>query len=505
MTTTMRCATLLVCVFAATALLAPAVLAAPDDAPDPCAKPACAPPPCECYGECACREPKEPTCPPPYDNLRFREDWKPCLCVPCCDRGDWSDVIKAVPFSRNRRLRVDFGGQVRLRFERFENQAFGAPGADADDDWTLLRLRAHANVHFGDHFRVFAEGIFADQWTRELGERPIDVNQGDLLNLFAEVKGPIGGAAKAGLWAGRHELQLGKQRLVGPLDWANTRRTFQGAGGWLTRGFRRLDAFIVRPVVIEPDTFDDDWNEDVAFWGVAYKDSTRTCVTWEAYLLGLHRDAATYAGVTDDEDRYTLAALAYGEIPGTRLDYDVAAGYQFGSFGDGDISAAFASVELGYKPCAPCWEPRLAAALDWASGDDDPLDGDVGTFNQLFPTGHKFYGANDLLGRQNLIAAKAELSVKPMQKLTAQVQAHAFWRADENDAAYNVAGGVLRAPGGSDETWLGWSLDLLLKYKLDRHWLFVGGLSHFFTGDFFEETGADEDVTFAFLSAQLTF
>ncbi|MDJ0973768.1 MAG: alginate export family protein [Planctomycetota bacterium] len=488
------------CVALLFALNAPA-WAAPEEACGACPEP----PPCDCYDCCTCREAKDPPCPAPYDNRRFQENWRPCLCIPPCDRGDWTDAWKAVALTQNKTIWANFGGQARLRFESFENQGFGAAGDDADDSWTLLRLRAHADVHFGQHARIYAEGIFADQWTRELGERPIDVNQGDLLNLFGEVMGPVGGLSTAGVWGGRHELQFGKQRLVGPLDWANTRRTFQGGGGWYKRGFHTVEGFVVRPVVIEPDSFDDDWNDDITFWGLTYKNAVQTCITWEAYLFGLHRDAGTYAGVTDDEDRYTLAALAYGEIPGTRLDYDTAAGYQFGSFGDGDISAGFVALELGWKPCAPCWEPRFALAFDWSSGDDDPLDADVGTFNQLFPTGHKWYGANDLLGRQNLIALKAEASAKPTSKLTAKAQAHAFWRADDNDAAYNVAGGVLRAPGGSDETYLGWSIDLLLKYKIDRHWLLVAGYSHFFTGDFFEETGADDDVDFFFLSAQVTF
>ncbi len=505
-TQSLRIVPLLAIALATLTLAAPSALAGPGDPCDPCAKPAPEPPPpCECYGCCECKEPKDPKCPPKYHNQRFKENWRPCLCIPCCDRGDWSDAWKAVGLTRNKTIWANFGGQARLRFEGFQNQKFGAPGSDADDSWALLRLRAHADVHFGENFRVFAEGIFAKQWTRELGERGIDVNEGDILNLFAEVKGSIGGGSKAGLWAGRHDLQLGKQRLIGPLDWANTRRTFQGGGGWWKSGFHTVEAFVVHPVMIEPDAFDDEWNEDVTLWGLTYKNDTMTCVTWEVFLLGLNRDSATYQGVADEEDRYTLAALVYGKIPNTRFDYDCAAGYQFGEHGDGDISAYFAALELGWAPCTPCWQPRFAIGFDYASGDDDPADADVGTFNQLFPTGHKFYGANDLLGRQNLMAVKLEASAKPAKNLLAKAQVHSFWRADENDAAYNVGGGVLRAPGMSDEKSLGWSIDFLMKYTIDRHWQLFGGYSHFFTGDFFEETGADDDVSFWWLSAQFTF
>ena len=57
--------------------------------------PACPPPDCDLY-ECECWSAPELKCPTKYHNLRFKENWKACLCVPVCDRGDWSDALKAI-------------------------------------------------------------------------------------------------------------------------------------------------------------------------------------------------------------------------------------------------------------------------------------------------------------------------------------------------------------------------------------------------------------------------
>ena len=50
--------------------------------------------------------------------------------------------------------------------------------------------------------------------------------------------------------------------------------------------------------------------------------------------------------------------------------------------------------------------------VDIASGDDDPTDGDLETFNQLFPLGHAYFGYIDVIGRQNIIDVSPTVSTK---------------------------------------------------------------------------------------------
>ena len=63
---------------------------------------------------------------------------------------------------------------------------------------------------------------------QDLPPLPIDVDRGDALNLFVDAR--LFEVKDRPLWlrVGRQELLYGSQRLVSTLDWANTRRTFQG-------------------------------------------------------------------------------------------------------------------------------------------------------------------------------------------------------------------------------------------------------------------------------------
>src|SRR5262249_14816356 len=54
---------------------------------------------------------------------------------------------------------------------------------------------------------------------------------------------------------GRQELLYGSERLISPLDWANTRRTFQGVKGFWHSEKLDVDAFWVQPVVDNTDLY----------------------------------------------------------------------------------------------------------------------------------------------------------------------------------------------------------------------------------------------------------
>ncbi len=459
--------------------------------------PACPPPDCGLY-ECSCWSPPQLKCPAKYNNLRFKENWKACLCVPVCERGDWTDAIKAINLGTSW-FRVDFGGQVRFRYESWSNQRFVN---GSNDQYLLGRFRAHADMHFFDHFRVFVEGIYADAWKRDLGPRPIFVNQGDLLNGFLELYGDIG-AYTLGAAIGRRELQFGKQRLISPLDWANTRRTFEGGYAYAQRGPHRIDGFWTNPVVMEPYEFDEPLErDDIDFWGLYYTNSQVTCRTWDLYFLGLDRREGAYYSGAGDEQRYTVGGRLAWNVEGTRFDLDIEGGYQFGDFGDETISAGFATFYCGWKPAGCAWKPHVLVGVDWASGDRE--GGSQGTFNQLYPLGHAFLGFADILGRQNILSPHLTVKVTPMDKLELRADYMGFWRDSAEDGIYNVGGGLLRAPTVSDK-YIGQELDLSFKWAIDRHWRLAGGWAHFFTGAFLEKTGPDAPIDFVWLEVQYTF
>jgi hypothetical protein len=224
----------------------------------------------------------------------------------------------------------------------------------------------------------------------------------------------------------------------------------------------------------------------------------------DAYALFLDKDVAKFGNSTNDENRVTLGLRCWGKPKETSFDYDVEAAYQTGEFGDQDIGAWMVASEAGYAPSFCPLHSRWYVGYDYASGDEDPTDGDLGTFNQLFPLGHAFFGFIDLIGRQNVQSYNVGVSAKPVPCVTVRIDGQIFERAENTDAVYNAGGGVSRA-GASDECSIGREIDLLVKWDANKRTSVLVGFSRFFAGDFAEDTGAHEDVDFAYGSVELSF
>src|SRR5690606_18031427 len=123
--------------------------------------------------------------PPQYTPLRWNEDWSYLRDTP---RTDFFDPIKFIPLNDEESIYLSLGGSARYRWERFENAGFGA-GPQDDDGFHLLRLMAHADLHVGERFRVFVQGISANADGRDGGERPgIDENDLDIHQAFADIR-----------------------------------------------------------------------------------------------------------------------------------------------------------------------------------------------------------------------------------------------------------------------------------------------------------------------------
>ena len=177
---------------------------------------------------------------------------------------------------------------------------------------------------------------------------------------------------------------------------------------------------------------------------------------------------------------------------------------QFGEVGAGDVSAYFFAGQLGFKPKDVMWSPRFFIGFDYASGDES-AGGDVETFNQLFPLGHAYLGFIDIIGRQNVVDASLGVRFKPHEKVTLGIDGHFLYRAEDSDALYNAGGGVVRGAGGSTSNEIGAELDLTASWVINRHVTFSAGYSMFFAGDFIEDTGASEDISFFYTQLQVTF
>ena len=130
---------------------------------------------------------------------------------------DWLDPLKRIHIGDNWLLSL--GGELRYQFkDEYDSRLTGV-----NNNYSLVRTRVYGDRWFRDRFRIFAEFIDAQSSAQSLPPLPIDRNFGDFLNLFADLK--LFDIQDHGLYvrAGRQELIYGSQRLVSPLEWANTR------------------------------------------------------------------------------------------------------------------------------------------------------------------------------------------------------------------------------------------------------------------------------------------
>ncbi|PHS15819.1 MAG: hypothetical protein COA78_04595 [Blastopirellula sp.] len=376
---------------------------------------------------------------------------------------------------------LDIGGEYRARYHNEQNmRGLGLTGVD--DDFLLHRLRLYANYEMNDRVRFYAESIHAVSEFETNNPRPIEEDYFDLLNLFVDVK--LLESCNGEIWGryGRQELSYGTQRTVSPLDWANTRRTFEGAKVYYQGTNWDIDGFAVRAVAPNTTEFDKP-NYDTAFYGMYSTYSGFQDASLELYWLGLE----------DDRNNANVNPFQYHTF-GSRLSgnrcgwlYDFEGAYQTGVFRNNDHSAGAFTLGLGRQLSSRCWKPTVWAYYDWASGDNIIGNG----YHHQNPLAHKYLGFMDLFGRRNIEDLNFLATASPTKRLKLTTWYHIFNRQNSNDVPYNVNmtpfNGSTDTSGGRD---LGQELDLVGSYKISTRSNVALGYSHFWSGSFYKENAS---------------
>ena len=391
----------------------------------------------------------------------------------------------------------DIGGQYRSRYHAEQNmRGLGLTGVD--DNFLLHRTRIYADLHFTSNIRVYAEMLDAESNNENFGPRPIEVNRIEAQNLFVDARLISRGDNSVTARVGRQELLFGAQRAVSPLDWANTRRTFEGVRLLVSEKNRKLDAFWVNPMRIDDDSFDSP-NRDQEFMGVYTSSTVRKNQTMDAYFLRLLNGSGA------NNFQYNTVGVRWQGSQDKFL-WDFEGAYQFGNNTDGsDHVAGMATFGVGRK-LRGCWKPVIWAYYDWASGDD--ATGAGNGFHHNFPLAHKYNGFMDLFGRRNLEDINLLLTLQPTEKLKLLAWYHYFFLETQTDTPYSVVmtpfnGGNL--PGSPE---LGHEIDFVGTYKIDARQQFLLGYSHFFSGAYYSTTAGvpfNGDANFFYCQWSINF
>ncbi len=435
--------------------------------------------------------------------LRFEEDWSSLKQIPR-EQLKPEHKHKFVALSEDKNIWVSFGGHLRLRVENWNSFAFGAPIND-QDTFLLGRGLFHADWHFGDNFRVFSEFKHADITSRNLpgGKRLIDVDRYELQQLFADYKIPISDTSNLTLRAGRQEYAFGKQRLISPLPWANALRHWDGLTAIFENPSFRIHGFYSKFVPVDRSNFNNGDANNILF-GINATQKLSANSGFDYYWYGIDRANRSFNGTQGNEDRHTFGFRHWGKYLENKFDYEIEAAWQTGEVGNNDISAGMFTGLVGYRPTGWFGKPRLSFGFDYASGDNQ-VGGNVGTFNQLFPLGHAYLGFIDIVGRQNIVDFHPGFTFSPFNKAVFGFETHILSRANRGDAFYNAGGGIVRAADPTASKQIGTELDFTFKYNFSSRLATLIGYSHLFAGDFLEDTGSSEDISFFYAQVQFTF
>ncbi|MBL8801020.1 MAG: alginate export family protein [Planctomycetes bacterium] len=385
---------------------------------------------------------------------------------------------------------------ARLRAESYANDPWS--GGAQDHDYVWWRATPSVDLRRKGVFRALAQVLVAFENGDEAGLAPVDEDRGDWLQAFVEA--PI--AANASVWAGRRVLAFGSERLISARRGPNVPRAFDGGGLALTSERATFELFGAHPVAPAPGEFDDEANE---------RQSLRAAYgTWkfgdelglDVYTIDFEDETAEYEQGAGLERRRTFGARSFGREAG--WDWNIEAFLQRGRFAGGDIRAWSVATEIGRSFELGGRDAHLGLRANVISGDDDPTDDVLGTFQAMFPRG-KYFGEMGLIGPANLVNLHPSFELRLSERWSLFLAGVLYWRQSESDGAYGLAGELLEPGAGSDSRYIGTQLDLGFEFAATSCLSVAFGVSALLPGGFMEDRGRDDAVLFAGGELALTF
>jgi hypothetical protein len=430
---------------------------------------------------------------PEFQTVRFKEDWSRPL------TGDALDRLKHIALGLGDAW-MSLGGHLRARVEYDANYLGGGEGT-RDDEFGLVRAHLHLDIHGALGTRVFLEGRVVQARGRDLpgGARTSDRNDLDWGNAFGELRRGRPQAMST-LRYGRQEILLGRERVVSPTDWPNTRRVFQGAVIESEQRDALLTLFWVRPLAVS-QTQHDRPQVGVDFWGIHLAMDRARPAALEIHVLGKRvDDAPTVSG----ERRTSLGARVVQPLSDV-WEAELEGGFQWGDGSSGDIRATMFASDLTRRWADARWSPSLSVGADYSSGTRAGRPPRTGTWDVLYTSGHSYLGYADVLGRRNIVEFRAVTQARPTGALRLRGSAHAFRRSSAGDGVYDTGGGLVRASIDGAPRDVGAEFDLTTSWQLGRHLRVDAGGARFVPGGFMRATGAAEHYTWAFASLLAMF
>lgn len=392
-----------------------------------------------------------------------------------------------------------YSGEVRWRFEFLDNLDFKDETKD-QDGIHLFRTRLNFGYDFSKNLSLRTQFQDARVSSLSYGSRTPYEDSFDLRELYFKYKDD-----KFSLSLGRMEVALGDERLVGPVYWSNISQSFDGLNFDFEIRQWNIKLFSLRRVLIEDGKFNK-WDEDDNFFGTWTSKKVTNYHNLNLFLF--YRDTSKPisfgSSVGSAEMQEYTAGFQFEGKDVMGFDYLLFGAYQFGDFGEKDISAKAFVFTLNYK-INTFLNPKVGIEFDWGSGDKNPQDNKRETFDNLYPTGHKFYGYMDRASLQNLKNYGFHLFLDLSRDSKLEISYHNLNLDTSADSMYLASRKPFIQGTKGQSTKIGDEIDLVLTHKLNKNLNFLLGYSYLKAGKFLKENGRPDDAEYFYFQSVIKF
>ncbi|WP_230770785.1 alginate export family protein [Sphingomonas sp. Leaf4] len=373
-----------------------------------------------------------------YNQSRWAEDWSKYRDPK--KRDDILDRLKYIPIVGDD-VYLTLSGEFRARVNLTTNPNLRDREAQRQD---IFRVVGGADLHIGEHVRLYGELAHAGMSGRNLGAKAGQLHN-DLVvqQSFADVTGTIGGV-DVGVRYGRQTFADGPNLMVVPRDNNTIFFVYNGVRAWAKGDKVRGDVFDFKTTRLGVGGTRDDIVDDNRRFsgGTAGFVLPKTLfggsnLFFDPFVWRLRNSAAVWGGRTAEEVRKFYGLHLYGDAGPVNLDWTV--NHQGGEFNDRPISAWLILLQQTYKIGKAKTAPRVGFHFDYASGGNSYNGGTLKT--SLAPFGNNIYYSYQLYATPtNMIAFAPSVQVQPHSKLRVAAEYQLSWRDSLNDAVYRANG-----------------------------------------------------------------
>lgn len=413
------------------------------------------------------------------------------------------DKLKYIPLSKSSNLTL--GGELREQFQYYENQNFGdVPSYISNPNAIQIwhRAMAHANLELGSKVRFFAQ---LGSTFRFANPDPllaqIDENQLNLHQAFIDYKFHSKWLARVG----RQEVFYGNHRLFTFREGPNNRLSFDAAKVVYQTTKGKYDLFVMTSVLAKKGIFDDSSFKDVIIGLYTTEKIINNYLLLDSYALLFNTDNRSYNYIKGHERRETSGIRLYSSKK--IFNYEIEANYQKGKFNNLEIDAYSFSTDINFKINTKN-NLILGFSANYMSGDKDPNDTKLNTYNSLFSKPP--FGLVAPIGLSNITNINPYLRINPTSK--SNIYAGVYWlnRQSKFDGIYapGAGGAIQTRPNpvllySSDSKEIGTLFVLESNYFVNDNLSFGFDASYLNAGSYPKETGAGNDIVY--LSFKSTF